>query len=133
MNNQISMIDAAYSIVKESKKPITLDALLKSVQKKLELTDEELIQRRSKFYTNLSLDSRFVNLGHHGWDLSIRHDFATVHEEVKDLDAEGETNILDLVDEEELDESEQDEENENSNDSLTEQDDDLFIPSEEGE
>lgn len=134
MNNKISMIDEAYAIIKDSNEPITFEKLLKKIQQKLELTDEEISSRKSKFYTNLSLDSRFVNLGRTGWDLSVKYTFAVVHEEVKDLESDNETEITDLVDEEQMDEDEEEaEESSDSDKNNAELEDDVFIPSPEGE
>lgn len=109
MDTSLSMIDAAFEIVKSAKHAVSFETLLKKVQERKHMTDEEIKQRRSQFYTNLSLDSRFVNLGSKGWDLALKHSFAVVHEEVKDLDAESEINVRDLVEEQENEEQEREE------------------------
>ena len=130
MSNQISMIDAAYEIV-EKNGVISFNDLVEQVRIKCGMTEEEMMEKISKLYTNLSLDSRFVNLSLNKWDLSIRHDFNTVHEEVKDLDAEGEDKVLDLVDEEE----QEDEDLEETSSETTDEDnnDNFLVSNTEGE
>ena len=58
--------------------------------------EEEKATKVGKFYTNLILDGRFVNLGDNVWDLRERNTFDKVHidmsecysEEEEDLDPE---------------------------------------------
>lgn len=54
----------------------------------VEITDSA---RKSRFYTNLMLDGRFVTLGDNIWDLRVNHEFSKVHIDMKDVYSEVET------------------------------------------
>lgn len=47
--------------------------------------------RKSRFYTNLMLDGRFVTLGDNLWDLRVNHEFSKVHIDMKDVYSDVET------------------------------------------
>ena len=90
-----SNLDVAYEIVKNVES-ISFNDLWNQVAEVLNYTEEEKATRVGKFYTNLILDGRFVNLGDNVWDLRERNTFDKVHidmsecysEEEEDLDPE---------------------------------------------
>lgn len=85
----ISMIEDAYLIVSKSKKEIAFADLLRQVGEDLGITDqEELIKKAGSFYTDLSLDGRFVILPNNFWDLKTRHVSNIMQIEVSEVNTE---------------------------------------------
>ena len=90
-----SNLDVAYEIVKNVGS-ISFNDLWNQVAEVQNYTEEEKATKVGKFYTNLILDGRFVNLGDNVWDLRERNTFDKVHidmsecysEEEEDLDPE---------------------------------------------
>ena len=90
-----SNLDVAYDIVKNVDS-ISFNDLWNQVAEVQNYTEEEKATKVGKFYTNLILDGRFVNLGDNVWDLRERNTFDKVHidmsecysEEEEDLDPE---------------------------------------------
>lgn len=80
-----SMLDVAYEVVCENNNPISFSDLLNEVAKRLQMTEEEVKRRVSRFYTNLSLDGRFITLGDNVWDLRSKHPFKMVHIDMNDV------------------------------------------------
>ena len=97
--NDKSLIDYGFDVLNSSKDPIKfIDLFNKAVELSgLELTDQEKKVRMSKFYTQLSLDGRFITLTDNFWDLRSRHVFEQVHLDMIDAYSDEE----DEVDEEE--------------------------------
>lgn len=85
MENSKSMLDVAYEIACENNGPISFKDLVREVASRLAMNEEELNKRISRFYTNLSLDGRFVTLGENVWDLRNRHTFDKVKIDMKDV------------------------------------------------
>ncbi len=80
-----SMVDVAYSVLKEGNKQYSFKELFEEVATKLEFSDEEKLNRISKFYTNLSLDGRFVTVGNNEWDLRENQTYDKVHIDMNDV------------------------------------------------
>ena len=92
--NDKSLIDYGYDVLSASKDPIKFIDLFNNVVELsgVELSESELKIRMSKFYTQLSLDERFITLTDNFWDLRSRHIFEQVHLDMIDAysDDEGE-------------------------------------------
>lgn len=88
-----SMVDVAYSVLNQRNAVTTFTDLFNEVAEKLELTTEQKADAISNFYTNLSLDGRFVNLGDNQWDLRTNQTYDKVHIDMNDVytDIEEET------------------------------------------
>ena len=93
--NDKSLLDYGFDVLSASKDPIKfIDLFNKSLELSgLQLSDNELKARMSKFYTQLSLDGRFITLTDNYWDLRSRHVFEKVHLDMIDAysDEEEET------------------------------------------
>lgn len=93
MKQNKSMVQAAYEIVSEHGKEMTFADLFAAIKKELEISDEiplgktesEADRRIGEFYTELTLDGRFVPLGNNTWDLRSRHTYEKVHIDVNDV------------------------------------------------
>lgn len=96
-----SMLDFAYEIISEAKNlPISFHELWEAVCQKAGLSKEETRRQISRFYTNLSLDGRFVTLTDNFWDLRSNHTFDKVHIDMNDVYTDVET--TEEIDEEEI-------------------------------
>lgn len=119
-----SMKDVAYSILKDKKEPITFADLFKDVTSKLELTPDEAKQKIAYFYTDITLDGRFVDLKDNTWDLRERQTYDKVHIDMNDVYSDIDEETAANADVEELDDAEKaefgvdsDENNDDSGDS----------------
>ena len=88
-----SMVDVAYSALSCKNSVTGFNDLFNEVADKLELTIDQKADAISNFYTNLSLDGRFVNLGDNQWDLRTNQTYDKVHIDMNDVytDIEEET------------------------------------------
>lgn len=68
-----SMIETAYDIVKGSNQPVPFSDLMIEIGKRLDISQEDLIKRAGNFYTDLTLDGRFLIQANNSWDLRERH------------------------------------------------------------
>ena len=47
--------------------------------------EDEKDEKESLFYTNITLDGRFITVGENNWDLRSRHKFDEVHIDMNDI------------------------------------------------
>lgn len=80
-----SLLDHAYEFVSAQKEPVTFAQIWAYVVEQSGLNADEAAAKISRFFTNLQLDGRFVNLGENTWDLRIRHTFDKVHIDMNDV------------------------------------------------
>ncbi len=73
-----SMIDVAFDLVSKKKKPATFLKIWEEVSQMVGLTPEQEEDNIAQFYTDLSLDERFVHVGDNKWDLRSRHTYNEV-------------------------------------------------------
>lgn len=74
-----SLVDVAYDILSGHDKPIKFKDLYDEVAAEAGLLDDRKAALISNFFTNLSLDGRFVALKNNEWDLRSRQTFDKVH------------------------------------------------------
>lgn len=123
MDYRRSFVDTAYDIVVKNGAELPFATLWNNVCEELGLTQEDRVARVSYFYTQLTLDGRFVTLGENVWDLRIRHTFDKVHIDMNEVYSE---------DEEELEFiPEDDDDIKDDVDRLTSEDDDDYEEDEE--
>lgn len=87
------MIDVAFDLMAKKKKPVTFLKIWEEVSQVSGLNEQQAEDNIAQFYTDISLDERFVHMPENKWDLRSRHKYEEV---VVD------TNSL-LIDEEEDD------------------------------
>ncbi|MGX8832981.1 DNA-directed RNA polymerase subunit delta [Amedibacillus sp. YH-ame6] len=73
-----AMIDVAYDLMKPKKKAIVFIKLWEEVCQIMAFTKEQEEDNIAQFYSDLSLDDRFVNVGSNQWDLRERHTYKEV-------------------------------------------------------
>jgi DNA-directed RNA polymerase subunit delta len=97
MNKQ-AMRDVAFEIISKRKKPLEFSKLYSDVTSELGYDQHEIDDKIGYFYTQLTLDGRFVNLGDNTWDLRNNQKFEKVHIDMKDAYTELESELLDPED-----------------------------------
>ena len=97
-------LDVAFDILKARKTPIIFFELWDEVAKLQNYTEDEKKRLISRFYTNMTLDGRFVNLGDNTWDLRENNTFDKVHIDMNDVYSDLETPIDDEEEKELLEE-----------------------------
>ena len=78
-----SMVDVAYDLMSTKKKAIVFLKLWEEVCQVMAFTKQQEEDNIAQFYSDLSLDDRFVKVGENKWDLRERH---TYHEVVVDTE-----------------------------------------------
>ncbi len=99
MSNK-SNLDVAYDILSSSNVEMEFKTIWAEVVKIQELDPISARKAIGQFYTNLTLDGRFVTLGENIWDLRDRHTFDKVHIDMNDVYREVETTTE--IDEEDI-------------------------------
>lgn len=103
-----SLVDVAHSVLSSQKDKIAFKSLFDKVCELAEISDEEKLEIVSNFFSNLSLDGRFVALKNNEWDLRSRQTYDKVHVDLNDVydDIEGNSDEEGEADEDEDDEEE---------------------------
>jgi len=88
-----SLLDLAFDVLSSKKGSVAFKDLFNKVIKLsgLDLSESELRSRISKFYSQLTLDGRFVVLTDNQWDLRTRHSYDEVHIDMEDAYSDDES------------------------------------------
>ena len=84
MSTYKSMSDAAYEIMAKKKRAIAFNKLWEDVLKETKVSEDLVAQ----FYSDLTLDSRFVQLKDNKWDLRSRRKFEEPYIDIQKIDLE---------------------------------------------
>lgn len=87
---QSSMVDVAFDLMTKKKKPVDFYKLWQEVSEIKGFNQEDKDENESLFYTNITLDGRFITVGENRWDLRSRHKFDEVHIDMNDIYADDE-------------------------------------------
>lgn len=109
------MLDVAYRIVKASDKPVEFKELAEKVAAELGFSEDEKKARIAQFYTNLSIDGRFVVLTDNYWTLREKVPYKDAHIDMTDAYSDTDDDSDDEDTEEELGQ-ENDDDSEQEND-----------------
>lgn len=90
MDKNRSMVDVAYELMSKKKKAVNFYKLWQEVSEVKGFEPEEQEEKESLFYTNITLDGRFITVGENNWDLRSRHKFEDVHIDMNDIYADDE-------------------------------------------
>ena len=80
-----SLLEYAYEFVSKKSGPVSFEEIWAYVTKEAGLSEDEAKAKVARFYTNLMLDGRFVNVGNNSWDLRTRQKFDKVHIDMRDV------------------------------------------------
>ena len=75
MEKNMSMVDVAFELMSKKKKAMNFYKLWQEVSEVKGFSEEEAEEKESLFYTNITLDGRFITTGENNWDLRSRHKF----------------------------------------------------------
>ena len=84
----ISLPETAFEVLTAANGTMTFAELYGKVAEIAEMSEEEKAARIGQFYTDISLDGRFVGLTDNTWDLRSRHTYDKVHIDVNDVYSE---------------------------------------------
>ena len=79
-----SMIEVAYQVLTNNNGAMPFVDLWKDVSQEMGFNQTQFEDNIAQFYTDLSLDGRFLNMSQNTWDLRSRH---TYSESVMDTDS----------------------------------------------
>jgi len=100
INSKKSMVEVAYELMSKKKKPIDFHKLWKEVYEVKGFSQDQIEEAQSVFYTNITLDGRFITTGENCWDLRGRHKYEDVHIDMNDIYADEEEEEVEEIDEE---------------------------------
>lgn len=80
--NELSMIEVAHAIFEETGEVLDFNDLLLRVQEYLGLSEAELEEKMTAFYTNLNVDGSFISLGENRWGLRSWYPIDSIDEEI---------------------------------------------------
>ncbi|MGD6794056.1 DNA-directed RNA polymerase subunit delta [Metabacillus indicus] len=137
---ELSMVEVAYDLMTEKKKPYVFMDLVKEISQIIGLTKSQVEDKISQFYTDLNIDGRYICVGENTWGLRSWYPYEQIEEEVvpvakpkkkkaKKAVDELELEDFDEVDEEELEYDDIEEYEDDTDDDL--EDDDLEDDAEE--
>ena len=75
MRFENSMCNVAYDVLKEVNEKVAFNALWEAVCNRLGIEGEDKLNLISNFYTQLTLDGRFMFLDENYWDLRANHTY----------------------------------------------------------
>ncbi|WP_423408497.1 DNA-directed RNA polymerase subunit delta [Heyndrickxia sp. MSNUG] len=133
---EMSLIEAAFELLKEKKQAVTFKELMDEITKVLELSKADVTEKMVQFYTDLNIDGRFMSQGESRWGLRVWYPVDQMEEDnvttvkpkkkkSKKAVDEDDLDDFDEIDEEELDYDDVDEfDDEDEDDDLLDDDDD---------
>ena len=95
------MVEVGYELLEKKQGPQKFNKFWNEVSEVLGLDENEAEVYVSDFYTNLSLDERFVLLEDNTWDLRERQSFEKVHIDMNDIYSEIDEEEKELKEDEE--------------------------------
>ena len=101
-----SMVEVGYELLVKKQGPQKFNKFWQEVSEVLGLDEYESNENISAFYTNLTLDERFVLLEDNTWDLRERQSFERVHIDMNDVYSEIDEEEKELKEDEEVEDEE---------------------------
>ena len=101
MKFENSMCNVAYEILKEVNEKVAFNALWGAVCDRLGIKGEDRNNLISTFYTQLTLDGRFMFLDENYWDLRVNHTYDEFSDDSYDSYSDEEEDAEDLIDDDE--------------------------------
>lgn len=76
------MVEVAHAILEAKNEVLDFNQLLVEIQEYMELSDEALESRMTRFYTDLNIDGSFISLGDNRWGLREWYPIDSIDEEI---------------------------------------------------
>lgn len=80
--SELSMVEVAHAILEAKNEVLDFNQLLVEIQEYMELSDEALESRMTRFYTDLNIDGSFISLGDNRWGLRAWYPIDSIDEEI---------------------------------------------------
>ncbi len=90
MTAKKSMTDVAYDILSTKKRAVPFAKLWEEVSKETGISND----RVASFYSDLSLDGRFIALDNNKWDLKSHRTFAETQIDLSELEVDGDDGVV---------------------------------------
>ena len=119
-----SMVEVGYELLLKKQSPQKFSKLWSETSEILGLDASEVENYISDFYTNLTLDERFVLLEDNTWDLRERQSFDKVHIDMNDIYSEIDEEEKELKEDEEVEDEEYSEYSEEEEKEIKDDDED---------
>lgn len=103
------MVDIAFDLMSKKKKEVLFIKLWEEVSQIKGLSQAQADDLIAQFYTDISLDDRFVHLKDNKWDLRSRHKFEDVVIDTDAILVDDDEDEEEIIDEEIVDKKEDDE------------------------
>lgn len=92
MSYNQTMTDVAYNCLSKRKREIDFAKLWAEVSKTMKIPEEKLKRKKSQFYSELMLDTRFASLENNKWDLRNRRKYDEVHVNTSEIEIDDDEN-----------------------------------------
>ncbi len=106
--SNMSMLQIAENLMQRKKTPQSFRKIAKEVSELMGLSEEELNKRVARFYADLTLSGKFVNVSGDKWDLKTRQKFEVFENQFNYDDSFKEEEVEEADEEEDLDEEDVD-------------------------
>jgi len=91
--NHQTMTDVAFDWLSKRKKEVEFTKLWDQVAKTMKIPEEKQRRKKSQFYSDLMLDTRFASLENNKWDLRNRRKFDEVHTDTSNIEYDDDDDI----------------------------------------
>jgi DNA-directed RNA polymerase subunit delta len=79
---EMAMVEVAYELFVEGKKPYIFSELVEEVSSILGLTKKQVEDKIAQFYTDINIDGRFICVGENMWGLRTWYPYEQIEEEI---------------------------------------------------
>ncbi|MGM0875118.1 MAG: DNA-directed RNA polymerase subunit delta [Bacillota bacterium] len=79
---EMAMVEVAYELFLEGKKPYIFSDLVKEISTHLGLTKQQVEDKIAQFYTDINIDGRFICVGENMWGLRTWYPYEQIEEEI---------------------------------------------------
>lgn len=79
---EMAMVEVAYELFLEGKKPYVFSDLVKEIASHLGLTKKQVEEKIAQFYTDINIDGRFICVGENMWGLRTWYPYEQIEEEI---------------------------------------------------
>jgi DNA-directed RNA polymerase subunit delta len=79
---EMAMVEVAYELFVEGKKPYIFSELVEEIASLLGLTKKQVEDKIAQFYTDINIDGRFICVGENMWGLRTWYPYEQIEEEI---------------------------------------------------
>lgn len=79
---ELSSIEVAHAILEETGDVYDFTALMVAIQDYLNVSEQEMEAKMTRFYTDINIDGRFISLGDNRWGLRAWYPIDSIDEEI---------------------------------------------------